>query len=190
MTAGKWYFEDYIIDVGSVWAATGITDRINPPNRAWTGGAYGPGYSNDTYGIALASYAGSYYKAGSSSTYGAAYTTGAIIGCALDLDNDKVYFSKDGDWGDGSGSWDSSTFDAAVGAIALIAAPEDTASGCYHFGVGNQSGSPTHGANFGGCPPIAPSSGNTDDNGYGNFEYAPPSGFLALCTKNLGSDGG
>lgn len=33
-------------------------------------------------------------------------------------------------------------------------------------------------------------SSNTDANGYGNFEYAPPSGALALCTKNLASDGG
>jgi hypothetical protein len=27
--------------------------------------------------------------------------------------------------------------------------------------------------------------GNTDSNGYGDFYYAPPSGFLALCTANL-----
>ena len=31
---------------------------------------------------------------------------------------------------------------------------------------------------------------NQNGNGYGNFEYAPPSGYLSLCTKNLGSDGG
>jgi len=29
--------------------------------------------------------------------------------------------------------------------------------------------------------------GNTDDNGYGDFYYAPPSGYLALCTANLPS---
>ena len=44
--------------------------------------------------------------------------------------------------------------------------------------------------NFGGCPAFALSSAANDGNGYGNFEYAPPSGFLAICTKNLGSDGG
>ena len=27
--------------------------------------------------------------------------------------------------------------------------------------------------------------GNQDGNGIGDFFYAPPSGFLALCTKNL-----
>ena len=29
--------------------------------------------------------------------------------------------------------------------------------------------------------------GNTDANGIGNFYYSPPSGFVALCTSNLGS---
>ena len=43
--------------------------------------------------------------------------------------------------------------------------------------------------NFGN-PAYANSSSAADANGYGAFEYAPPSGYLALCTKNLGSDGG
>ena len=30
--------------------------------------------------------------------------------------------------------------------------------------------------------------GNTDDNGYGDFYYAPPTGYLALCTANLTLD--
>jgi hypothetical protein len=29
--------------------------------------------------------------------------------------------------------------------------------------------------------------GNADGNGVGNFKYSVPSGYLALCTKNLGS---
>ena len=43
--------------------------------------------------------------------------------------------------------------------------------------------------NFGGCPGFAISSAAADENGYGTFEFAPPSGFLALCTKNLATDG-
>ena len=30
---------------------------------------------------------------------------------------------------------------------------------------------------------------NADENGYGNFEYSVPSGFYALCTKNLAEFG-
>tara|TARA_R100001463_G_scaffold27137_3_gene63105 strand:- start:3022 stop:4491 length:1470 start_codon:yes stop_codon:yes gene_type:complete len=43
-------------------------------------------------------------------------------------------------------------------------------------------------ANFGN-PPFSISSGNSDANGYGNFEYAVPSGYYSLCTKNLAEYG-
>ena len=33
------------------------------------------------------------------------------------------------------------------------------------------------------------SGGNSDANGYGDFKYAPPSGYYALCTKNLAEFG-
>ena len=35
----------------------------------------------------------------------------------------------------------------------------------------------------------AVSSAESDGAGYGAFEYAPPSGFYALCTKNLAEYG-
>ena len=43
--------------------------------------------------------------------------------------------------------------------------------------------------NFGGGTSFSISSGNADANGFGNFEYAVPSGFFALCTKNLAEHG-
>jgi hypothetical protein len=44
--------------------------------------------------------------------------------------------------------------------------------------------------NFGGYNSgKAISSAETDENGYGTFEYAPPSGYYALCTKNLAEFG-
>ena len=57
-----------------------------------------------------------------------------------------------------------------------------------HF-VGNSSSqTATFQCNFGN-PSFSISSGNADANGYGNFEYAVPSGFYALCTKNLAEYG-
>ena len=41
--------------------------------------------------------------------------------------------------------------------------------------------------NFGNAP-FSISSGNTDGK-YGNFEYAVPSGYYALCTKRLADFG-
>ena len=56
--------------------------------------------------------------------------------------------------------------------------------------VGNSSSAAANWELNFGNPPYANSSDAADGNGYGAFEYAPPSGYLALCTKNLGSDGG
>jgi len=43
--------------------------------------------------------------------------------------------------------------------------------------------------NFGGYTADTPSSAASDANGYGAFEYAPPSGYYAICTKNLAEFG-
>ena len=51
------------------------------------------------------------------------------------------------------------------------------------------AGGGTMSYNFGGSPSFTISSGNADANGYGNFEYAVPSGYYALCTKNLAEFG-
>jgi hypothetical protein len=45
-------------------------------------------------------------------------------------------------------------------------------------------------ANFGGFTMSSISTPASDANGYGTFEYAPPSGYYALCTKNLAQYGG
>ena len=43
--------------------------------------------------------------------------------------------------------------------------------------------------NFGGYTVMSISSAASDGNGWGTFEYAPPSGYYALCTKNLAEYG-
>ena len=67
-----------------------------------------------------------------------------------------------------------------------------TSSSEFWFLSLGDAGSDTYGTyevNFGN-PSYTNSSSVSDANGYGDFEYSVPSGFLALCTKNLGSDGG
>ena len=46
-----------------------------------------------------------------------------------------------------------------------------------------------HRCNYGGYTSFTISSGNADANGYGNFEYAVPSGVYSLNTKNLAEFG-
>ena len=57
--------------------------------------------------------------------------------------------------------------------------------GAYHDGV-----SVTLEANFGGYNSYAEDGGYADANGHGNFAYAVPSGFYAICTKNIAEFGG
>ena len=58
------------------------------------------------------------------------------------------------------------------------------------FFFGGSSGSVTGdvSVNFGN-PSFSISSGNSDANGFGNFEYSVPSGFFSLCSKNLAESG-
>ena len=63
-------------------------------------------------------------------------------------------------------------------------------TGFFHIHVNDNTDSTTISEFNFGNPEFSVSSGNTDANGYGNFEYAVPSGFYSLCTKNLAEYGG
>ena len=56
------------------------------------------------------------------------------------------------------------------------------------FMVNSGSNTSIINANF-GSPSYANSSDAADGNGYGAFEYAPPSGYYAINTKNLAEHG-
>ena len=43
--------------------------------------------------------------------------------------------------------------------------------------------------NFGSAVAYGLTSAESDENGYGSFEFAPPSGYYAICTKNLAEFG-
>ena len=181
LSAGKWYWEvKYVSDTGNDDAYLGIT---NAPSLA----------SDDYYlGRATGEYAyeaslGKTYTAGSGTAYGNAYTTGDIIGHYLDLDNNKMYWAVNG------------TVQNSGTGLSITAIPSTT-NGFYWPATSYRSSgsSATFACNYGGCPSFAITSGNTDTNGYGNFEYDPSAGtfdsaskdFLAICTKNLSTDGG
>jgi hypothetical protein len=119
---------------------------------------------------------------GNNDTGEATFTDGDIISIAMDLDNNKLYFAKNNSW---INSGDPESGSTGTGAYAIVAGD------FYHFAVTSISsgGAALWSCNF-GSPSYANSSDAADANGYGAFEYAPPSGYLALCTKNLGSDGG
>ena len=184
--AGKWYWE--FKDENS-WGDTsndtrryGICD-LDTIVQTLSSGA-DVSFSGSTSGYAYMNVSGVRYNGGTISGTDANYPTfepGDILMCAMDLDNQKLYFGKNGTWLDSSDPTSGATGTGSVADISATATWSPYVE--THYGSDNVS------VNFGN-PIAAPSSGNADGNGYGNFEYAPPSGYLALCTKNLGSDGG
>ena len=60
---------------------------------------------------------------------------------------------------------------------------------CFITAVKEDDNKATVQGNFGGTNTYTVSSGNADGNGYGNFEYAVPSGYFSLNTKNLAAYG-
>ena len=181
LTAGKWYWEVKVAaEAAGAFSMVGIADV--PATGTTTNFALG--YTATTW--CYYAYDGGYRNSNSTTSYGDAYAANDIIGVYLDLDNNKLYFGKNG------------TVQNSGTGIDITAAAS-RANGHY-FPATNywDGGVATYEHNFGGCPSFAISSGNADTNGYGNFEYDPSAGtfdgaskdFLAICTKNLGSDGG
>ena len=110
-------------------------------------------------------------------------TTNDIIMCACDGAGAKIWWGINGTWLDyGSGAGDP--------AAGNNAAPWTNAmkAGIW-FPATVYSGTAASGTLNLGNPPIAISSSQADDNGYGNFEYDVPAGFYSLCTKNLAEYG-
>tara|TARA_B100000214_G_scaffold350912_1_gene304928 strand:- start:1421 stop:2848 length:1428 start_codon:yes stop_codon:yes gene_type:complete len=177
VTAGKWYAEFKPTAGGSNYVV-----GIMPIDTASTVDLDSNHLGNGDYAGSLGYYSagGSMLAAGNSAngSFGNSYTGDDIIGVALDMDNRKVYFSKNGTY---QNSQDPTN---GTNAITLT----DTSDG-YHIGFTYDT-SGTVECNFGGYHVNTLSSAAADENGFGSFEYAPPTGYLALSTQNLGSDGG
>ena len=174
VSSGKWYWEINIVDTTGDHQKIGVVNEDNAEiNKTspseFSGDANGYAYRTD----------GQKENNDSASSYGNSYTDDDIIGVAMDLDNNKLYFSKNGTF---QNSGDPTTGSTGTGSAFNLAANKT------YFAAINQYGGNTSSFNF-GSPPYAVSSGNADGNGFGNFEYAPPSGYFALCTKNLAEFG-
>ena len=118
------------------------------------------------------------------------FTVGDTMSVCLDLDNDKFFVGKNGSFfSNGTG-----TQNPATGANPLYSGGFLTTHKSIGFeivacGYGSHSSGPSVISYNYGNPHISIDSSNSDANGYGNFEYAVPSGYYSLCTKNLAEFG-
>ena len=172
VSSGKWYAE--FKPVASSNYVVGIVPISTAGSVAFDGNYIG----NSAFASSISYYSDTGQKilAGSGgSSYGDSWTTNDIIGIALDMDNSKVYFSKNGTYQNSGVPTSGST---GTGAIDLTL-DETTFIGFTYDSGGDMQ------VNFGGYHVNTLSSAQNDGQ-YGDFEYAPPSGYYALCTKNLG----
>tara|TARA_R110002020_G_scaffold468194_1_gene692300 strand:- start:362 stop:1801 length:1440 start_codon:yes stop_codon:yes gene_type:complete len=177
LKSGKWYAEFKPTVVG-----TNGTMRFGIESTDFMAAA---GLCN----VAASAYAsnGNKGRNATDTSHGDSFDDDDIIGVAVDLDNGAIYFSKNGTFQNSSDPESGASKTGAAYTDILTILPE----GGYMFAfnlVFNNSQQENVQANFGN-PCNAISSGNADGNGYGNFEYAVPSGYYSLCTKNLAEYG-
>ena len=113
---------------------------------------------------------------------------GDILMVAYDADNTTLYFGKNGTWLNSSNPANNSN---GIELSAYYWSADPTYVDYAFPAVTVYQGNYVRSFNFGSiCTWDSQiSSGNADADGYGNFEYAPPSGFYSLCSKNLAEHG-
>ena len=183
LTSGKWYFEGKAIVTtgGSDWQF-GLVSKQRSASEQEIGN-FPSEYS----------YRGSngYIRTDNSETaYGATYTTGDIIGCAVDLTNLKLYFSKNGVWQDSGVPTSGATGTGAISITdpATISGQNQIEAYLPAAGADASANDYTWSMNFGngywGTASVGAT--NEDDAGIGVFAYDVPAGYYAICTDNLG----
>jgi len=181
---GKWYWEVKLVTCsagdGSEATIIGISNQ-SPVNAGYAGSIV----VNDGIGIRGngKAWGADGSSGGGQETSGFdAIAVGNTAMIAVDFDNGKLYHGINGTWGN---SGDPTSGSRGTGAYAFTVGTD-----VWFPGVNQRetSQTATFELNF-GSPPYAISSGNQDADGFGNFEYAVPSGYFALNTKNLAEYG-
>ena len=174
VSKGRWYWE---IKGANVTGDTWNNNLFGFASVEGENGQYGPmvllGYSTGNY----------YYRVANSQTSdgstgwdsGGAWSSSDIFGFALDLESStkKFILYRNGSAVNGSGTDLVSAFQTEQ----FFTTYSTSYNGDTQF------------LNWGGYTVNSISSAASDANGYGTFEYAPPSGYYAICTKNLAEFG-
>jgi|5_EtaG_2_1085323.scaffolds.fasta_scaffold27315_1 hypothetical protein len=172
VSKGRWYWEIKGANVtGDTWN-NNLFGFAATEQDGQTGPSVYIGYSTGNY----------YYRVAGSQTgsdnwgnAGGAWSSSDTFGFALDLESStkKFILYRNGSAVNGSGTDLVSGFQTEQ----------------FFTPYATSYNGDTQFLNFGGYTVNTISSAASDANGYGTFEYAPPTGYYALCTKNLAEFG-
>jgi hypothetical protein len=182
VTSGKWYWEVKMPVVARAMVGVGyMQDIVGNTNVFYD--------NNPSKGFALA-YNGSLQYDATSTTYGSSFSNNDILQVALDMDNHLCWFGLNGTWQNSATQSEIENSTSTNDATTKMGTQQNLNSGqlVFPFVIDPSTSGQSHFQMNFGNPAFSISSGNSDGNGYGNFEYAPPSGYLALCTQNLATE--
>ena len=170
VSTGKWYYEVKVKNLAdNVRIGLVDVDQAQQLNGYFNNLSRGYAYNNS----------GEKSNNNSSASYGNSYTTNDIIGVAMDLDNSKLYFSKNGVF--------QNSGDPTSGSTGTGSAYDISSSYTYAPCVATYQPTDKLECNFGQgyFGTTAVSSANADDGGLGIMEYDVPANYRVLCTKNI-----
>jgi hypothetical protein len=187
--SGKWYIEWLSGvqagggNISSVGISSGNYFGLLIPNQA-----NGPHTFSSSTAMTMDTYSNEahIYDGGSSVASASSLTaTSYVCAIAIDVDNNKFW----GGYDNGSGITWLNSGNPATGANGASHTYTNEsivyASTAVNGGNSNRSYIILNSGAVGTFVNYKIAGGNTDGKGIGNFFYTPPSGFLALCTKNL-----
>jgi len=191
VNSGKWYCETWNLNTYSMATIAPVQTMLDQT-------------SDNTRKIMIFSSDGKFYdyrnasSDSSPSTYAASWTNGDVIGMLIDMDQATpvAYFSKNGQWANGSGAWNQSNPYTSGGGIPMTGnmlthTDNDRAFFGYVGFAFSSAGGGTDAiwitnfgqdSTFGGRTTAGVYS---DDIGLGEFKYPVPEGALALCNNNI-----
>ena len=185
LSSGKWYWEVYLEARGYIPAIGVMAGYTGPSTNPTHWVTFGFGQWHITYNSSVPTYQVNQNSGGGTNWSVTMPSTGDVIMVAIDVDNNKIWWGRNGTWYNSSG-----TANPATGTDARVTLTSDQT---WHpmVTLDTGGGGATNAKmrfNFGQESTFqgGKSAGtNSDENGNGLFQYAPPSGYLACCSSNL-----
>ena len=196
--SGKWYYEVQL-NVGSGDLFRSVVGWKQAPEEAQkvfnrqgsSGDPFGTGSGDlgNTGHYAYQSWNTQFYGNGGYTGTSISASSSDVINVAVDFDNSKIYFGKNGTYIANDGGTDGNPANGTNESLSglldngkfyspSVAIRSDNTAGSnsvrFNFGLDR-----SFGANY------SLGTAYADGNGFGEFRYEVPSGFLSLCSQNL-----